>query len=171
MEQRFEVDVPLDLRRTLRLMEMWGATTWLKTDDSGCWFAQREASGAATVRIVQHPDHLHAEAWGPGAEELLARVPQLAGLDNVGAEDVVPAHPRLREILKRSRGVRVGRSGRVYSRLVSTGLAQIMRMPAVYQGCLITPRMPVVSSCPVSVSPFPDSCCLTCRMPRNCSRS
>ena len=124
MEQRFEVSVPLDLARTLRSMEMWGAMTWLKTDASGCWFAQREASGPATVHIVQHPDHLQAQAWGPGAEELLARVPQLAGLDNVGVEDIRPRHPIVRDIIQRSRGLRVGRSGRVYSRLVSTGLAQ-----------------------------------------------
>jgi 3-methyladenine DNA glycosylase/8-oxoguanine DNA glycosylase len=124
MEQRFEVAVPLDLARTLRSMEMWGATTWLKTDESGCWFAQREDSGPATVHIVQRPGHLHARAWGPGAEELLARVPQLAGLDNVGVEDIRPAHPVVRQIIKRFQGLRVGRSGRVYSRLVSAGLAQ-----------------------------------------------
>jgi 3-methyladenine DNA glycosylase/8-oxoguanine DNA glycosylase len=64
-----------------------------------------------------------AAAWGPGAACLLSTVPDLLGArDDPSGFD--PAHPRLRQALKVYRGVRIGRSGRVFEALVPAVLEQ-----------------------------------------------
>jgi 3-methyladenine DNA glycosylase/8-oxoguanine DNA glycosylase len=66
---------------------------------------------------------LTAEAWGPGASWLLARVDALTGANDraVGFAD---AHPEVERSLRLTRGVRVGASGGLYHHLLPTILAQ-----------------------------------------------
>ena len=118
------LDRPIDLRRTVQMMTMWGATTWLKADESGVWWARRTRSGEGTVRVVHAGDHLAGEAWGDGGDWLLARVPELLGLDRPGVEAVPDAHPLVTELKRRFAGLRIGCVGELYPRLVATALAQ-----------------------------------------------
>ncbi len=108
----------------MRLMCLWGGTTWLKVDADGAWYAARTREGGATVRINHGGDHIAAEAWGPGATALLDEVPALVGLDRPPLSSLSLDHPVLAGIARRHPGVRVARSGRVYPRLVSAALAQ-----------------------------------------------
>ena len=108
------------------MMAMWGATTWLKADETGAWYAERTPEGPGTLHVVHRGDHLEAEAFGPGGEGLLPRVPELFGLERPGVEAIEPHHPLVRDLRLKMTGLRVGRSGRVYSRLVSAGLAQLV---------------------------------------------
>lgn len=124
MERRFELTRPLDLRWTLRLMSLWGATTWLKVDESGAWYARRTPEGPGTVHIVHRGDHLLARAYGHGGAAVLDDVPELVGIDDPGLDGLDLDHPRLRELTRSMRGCRQGRSGQVYPRLVAAGLAQ-----------------------------------------------
>lgn len=124
MKRLFQVDGPLDLGITLRMMGMWGATTWARVDATGAWYAERNLEGPATVRLVREGAALSAEAWGPGALPLLDRVPELCGLGDPGASAIVPAHPIMRDLVKRMAGYRVGRSGQAYPRLIAAGIAQ-----------------------------------------------
>jgi 3-methyladenine DNA glycosylase/8-oxoguanine DNA glycosylase len=105
-------------------MCMWGATTWLKIDDSGAWYADRTPSGTATVRLRLNSGVLTADAWGEGAEDLLKRVPGLCGLHDAGVEAIEPSHSVVRELQKRMRGYRIGRVGLSYQRLVAAAIAQ-----------------------------------------------
>ncbi len=123
----FPTNGPLDLRRTVRTMSLWGATTWLKADDSGAWYAERTPDGPGTVHVVHRGDALEAEAFGPGGERLLPRVPELFGLERPGIEAIDAPHPLVRELQRRAVGLRIGRTGRVYSRLVSAGRPQLVR--------------------------------------------
>ena len=124
MEKRFELTRPLNLECTLRVLSLWGATTWIKVDESGAWYARRARSGPGTVHIRHRGDHLLVETFGAGGESVLEDVPALVGLDDVGLEGVAPAHPMIEELKKRMHGCRQGRSGQVYPRLISAGLAQ-----------------------------------------------
>lgn len=124
MERRFEVNGPHSLRATLRALSLWGATTWIKVDETGAWYARRTPDGPGTVHIRHRGDHLLVEAYGDGGERVLDDVPGLCGLDDPGLDAVEAAHPRIAELIRENRGMRQGRSGQVYSRLVSTGLAQ-----------------------------------------------
>jgi len=118
------VDGPLDLRRTLRFMLMWGASSWLKIDDSGAWYARRTADGPATICIRHKGDRLVTAGWGPGAVALLADVPMLAGLGNRGVADVTPTTDRVRDLRIKMIGTRQARSGQVFPQLVSVALGQ-----------------------------------------------
>ena len=73
------------------------------------------AAGASTV--------VSATAWGPGAAWLLDQLPGMLGADDDPAS-FAPAHPFLRELARRHRGTRVGRSGRVLEALVPAVLEQ-----------------------------------------------
>lgn len=70
-ERSWPLERPLDLRWTLRLSALWGATPWLKVDDGGAWYARRSAQGTATVQLEHRGDQLVGRAWGDGAEALL----------------------------------------------------------------------------------------------------
>jgi 3-methyladenine DNA glycosylase/8-oxoguanine DNA glycosylase len=64
-----------------------------------------------------------ARAWGPGADWMLAALPDLLGAsDDPGG--FRPAHPLLRDAVRRYPGFRVGRSGRVLEALVPAVLEQ-----------------------------------------------
>ena len=129
MPERILVDVPLNVGRTLTVMEMWGATTWLRRDGPHTWYAQREAEGPGTVCITEGEGHVEVAAWGPGGDALAQRVPELLGLHRPGLDRVEPHHPIVREAQRKLHGLRVGRSGRVYARLVGTALAQKVTGP------------------------------------------
>jgi 3-methyladenine DNA glycosylase/8-oxoguanine DNA glycosylase len=77
--------------------------------------AARPAAAARTV--------VSATAWGPGAGWLLAALPSLLGADDDPA-GFRPEHPLLRELSRRHRGARVGRSGLVFEALVPAVLEQ-----------------------------------------------
>lgn len=124
VEKTLELTRPLSLQWTLRALSLWGATTWLKVDESGAWYARLTKSGPGTVHICHRGDHLWVESFGEGGETILAEVPALVGLDDPGLEAVEPVHPLIDELKKRMRGCRQGRSGHVYPRLVAAGLAQ-----------------------------------------------
>lgn len=124
--RRFPLDDrPLDLRQTLRLSNMWGATSWIQVDRTGAWYAERTPEGPATVCIRHQGDHLLAGAWGPGTARLLDKLPQLVGLGDPGLSEVDAAgNAFVHQTLKRFRGYRQGRTGQVYPHLVSAALAQ-----------------------------------------------
>lgn len=123
---RFPTHGPIDLGNTVRMMALWGGTTWVKADETGAWYAERTPDGPGTVHVVLRGDHLEAEAFGSGGERLLPRVPELFGLERPGVEAVEAHAPLVRDLRRKMVGLRVGRSGRVYSRLVSAGLAQLV---------------------------------------------
>ena len=103
---------------------LWGATTWLKVDESGAWYTRRTKAGPATIRMVHQGDVVAAEAWGPGAQLLLDSVPDLLGLNAAGIEDVTPHHPVVYDLIRKMRGYRQACSGDVYPRLISAAIAQ-----------------------------------------------
>ncbi len=129
IEEIIPFDGVVDVPRTLKVMELWGASPWLRVEGEVAWFAQREASGVATVELSAVPGGVRARGYGAGAEELLARVPSLLGLERPGLARVEPHHDVVREVQKRLPGLRVGRSGLVYPGLVATALAQKVTGP------------------------------------------
>src|SRR5689334_7634176 len=83
-------------------------------------------SGASTtiLRLTDRGTVLDAEAFGPGAEEALARVPALVGLDDDSRGFDPSLHPVVAS-LARGRGVSpLGRTGAVLEALVPAVLEQ-----------------------------------------------
>jgi 3-methyladenine DNA glycosylase/8-oxoguanine DNA glycosylase len=126
MDDVFEVTGPLDLRRTLRPLDLLPGPT--RIDGSGeAWRAMYTSAGPATVRLRTAPGggttRVEATAWGPGAAAALAAAPALVG----GHDDpsvLVPQHPVVSDLQRRFRGLRLGRTGAVFDALVPAVLGQ-----------------------------------------------
>jgi 3-methyladenine DNA glycosylase/8-oxoguanine DNA glycosylase len=93
-------------------------------DAAGWWLAIGTPLGAATLRLREVPGQIEAAAWGPGAEQAIASVPDLLGArDDADGFDAT-RHPVVAELHHRFPGLRLTRAGRVMPYLVPTVLGQ-----------------------------------------------
>jgi 3-methyladenine DNA glycosylase/8-oxoguanine DNA glycosylase len=92
--------------------------------------------GASTLvlRLADRGATLEAEVFGPGAEEALARVPALAGLedDDRGFEPAL--HPEVAALARSHPGLRLGRTGAVLDALVPAVLEQKITGTEAWRG-------------------------------------
>jgi 3-methyladenine DNA glycosylase/8-oxoguanine DNA glycosylase len=118
----------VDVRLVLGVHRRGPQDPAFQLDESGAiWRTTLTPDGPATARIrsgrADAGTSVTASAWGPGAGWLLARLP-----DQLGASDdpaaFRPEHPRLRELVTRYAGLRLGRTGRVLEALVPAVLEQ-----------------------------------------------
>ncbi|WP_258723312.1 DNA-3-methyladenine glycosylase family protein [Cellulomonas sp. NS3] len=116
---------PVDLTVTLqRLAHGRFDPTQQRTPDGALWRTTRPPSGPATLRLVQRGTHrVDASAWGPGAAEALASVPELLG-DRDDPSSFSPLRADLHDAHRRHSGLRVPRTGRVLEALVPAVLEQ-----------------------------------------------
>lgn len=68
-------------------------------------------------------DAVRAQAWGPGAEEFVERLPALLGADD-DAAGFAPHEPTIAAALRRAPHLRLGKSGRVLEALIPAILEQ-----------------------------------------------
>ena len=117
MKQR-SIDIPfhLDLRSTL------GSGGADPTGTRG-WWATRTPEGPGTTLMDSAGDKIEASAWGAGADWILDRIPALLGFDD-HPEDLVPIHPLVKDLHERNRGLRIGRTDRVFESIVPAILGQ-----------------------------------------------
>lgn len=107
-----------------------------RTDETGAhWLAMRMASGPTTLRIESIPGlgEVRGEAWGPGADEALAALPELLGAEDVVA-DFKPHHPAVAEAWRRFGNHRIGRTSRILEALVPAALEQKVTGQEAYAG-------------------------------------
>jgi hypothetical protein len=131
----------VDIRLTLIVHRRGPHDPAFRTGPGGAiWRTCLTPAGPGTLRLTRAPavvpvgsgrdaasgspvTHVRAQAWGDGAEWLLAKVPDLLGVrDNPGG--LRPAHPRLRELVLRLRWLRIGRTDRVLEALIPAVLEQ-----------------------------------------------
>jgi 3-methyladenine DNA glycosylase/8-oxoguanine DNA glycosylase len=110
LTHRIPVEVPLDLKATLRPLHGWFA-------DDGWWMTARTRLGPATLRITRTRDHLVGDVWGEGAPWMLERLGKIAGLDDDPASFSTD-HPVVGELHRRHPGWRFGSTGQVFDALV-----------------------------------------------------
>ncbi len=119
----YTVDGPLDLRRTLAPLSRGPGDPTIRLTSGRAWWATRTPDGAATVALSHDGPALRAEAWGPGAERAVARVPALLGLGRT-PEPIPTGHPLVAQLARRTPGVRIPRSGAVLESLIPAILEQ-----------------------------------------------
>ncbi|GAA0597504.1 DNA-3-methyladenine glycosylase [Kutzneria viridogrisea] len=90
--------------------------------DGALWLTANTTTGPATLRLSRD-DEVLATAWGEGADELLAGVPELlgAGDDDSGFES---HHELIAQTRRRMPGLRLGATGRVWDVLLPAILEQ-----------------------------------------------
>jgi 3-methyladenine DNA glycosylase/8-oxoguanine DNA glycosylase len=112
------------VRRTLGPLRRGRADPTYRSGQDGVWRTSQMATGPVTYRVHQRGAHeVHAQAWGPGAEEAIAWMPELLG----GRDDptgFAPVHPLLEQAHRAHPGLRVARTGRVMEALVPAVLEQ-----------------------------------------------
>ena len=91
--------------------------------DAEAWWVTRTPAGPATLRIELAAPEVTAEAWGEGSDWVLEHAPDLIGRhDRPGDFDPPPG--LMRDLARRSPGLRLGRTGRVLEAVLPAILGQ-----------------------------------------------
>jgi 3-methyladenine DNA glycosylase/8-oxoguanine DNA glycosylase len=137
--REWQAPYPVDVRMTLSVHRRGPRDPAFRVDESGSvWRTSLTPDGPGTIRVTAAPVRLgaapaqpvspqrtcvRAAAWGPGAGWLLSQLPSMLGAEDDPA-GFAPDHPLLRDLARRHRGTRIGRSGRVLEALVPAVLEQ-----------------------------------------------
>ncbi|WP_035848564.1 DNA-3-methyladenine glycosylase family protein [Kitasatospora azatica] len=124
---------PLDLHRTLApLRHGPGDPACRVTGDGAVWRASRTPAGIGTLRVEAGPGQVRAQAWGPAADWLLDRLPELLGATDDPSGLVLPPGP-VREAQRANPGLRLCRTGLVLESLVPAILGQKVTSDEAYR--------------------------------------
>ena len=92
--------------------------------DGAIWRTSLMRSGPVTARITRSsPNTIDSEAWGSGAGEFTDALPALLGADD-DASGFSPDEPTIAELHRRVPHLRLGRTGRDWSRCIPAVLEQ-----------------------------------------------
>lgn len=118
-------DWPCPAGSILRQQRRGSSDPSYRIDASGAhWRGVRTPEGPATLRVLQDPAGVvHASAWGPGADWVLASVPGLLGADD-DVSGFEPIHPLVADAWRRRPHARFGRSGLVMQTLIPSIIEQ-----------------------------------------------
>jgi 3-methyladenine DNA glycosylase/8-oxoguanine DNA glycosylase len=83
----------------------------------------RTPEGASTLHIRRSGNAVEATGYGPGKAWAVQTAPGIVGLDD-HPEDFHTDHPLVRELHRRSRGLRMGKTGRLFDPLLVAIVAQ-----------------------------------------------
>jgi 3-methyladenine DNA glycosylase/8-oxoguanine DNA glycosylase len=102
-----------------------GDPTFRRTPDGAIWRGIRTPEGSATLRIVSDPDAgtVTGEAWGSGAEWVLAQLPRMLGADD-DPSGFEPLHQPIAEAWRRHGNWRLGATDLVMESLVPAIIEQ-----------------------------------------------
>lgn len=117
---------PVDVRLTLSALRMGRADPCHRLSaDGAVWRTGLMATGPVTYRVVNDGSlyAVRADAWGPGAVEMMDGLADLLG-GRDRPETFRADHPRLRSAERRLAGLRVPRTGLVFEALVPAVLHQ-----------------------------------------------
>jgi 3-methyladenine DNA glycosylase/8-oxoguanine DNA glycosylase len=116
------LDAPLDLAASMGPLARGRGDRTIRIASGRAWWATRTAAGVATLGLAVSGDRLSAEAWGPGADRLIERVPRLfsAPTGSLASDE----DRRISALARRVPGVRVLRTEAVLDALVAAILEQ-----------------------------------------------
>ncbi|MFD4574113.1 DNA-3-methyladenine glycosylase family protein [Streptomyces sp. NPDC058417] len=126
---------PLDLGLVLGPLRRGPADpTFRALPDGSVWRASRTPDGPGTLRVsvAAASGAVRGEAWGPGAQWLLERLPQLLGADDT-PEAFTPRHRLLAVTRHRRPGLRLTRTGLVLESLIPSVLEQKVTTDEAYR--------------------------------------
>ncbi|MEU5181544.1 DNA-3-methyladenine glycosylase 2 family protein [Streptomyces longwoodensis] len=126
-------DGPLDLGLVLGPLRRGPADpTFRAMPDGSVWRASLTPTGPGTLRVSAYGGAVRGEAWGPGADWLLDRLPDMLGAaDDPSA--FVPRHRLLAHARHRRPGLRLIRTGLVLESLIPSVLEQKVTTDEAYR--------------------------------------
>jgi 3-methyladenine DNA glycosylase/8-oxoguanine DNA glycosylase len=158
LQTRIHPRLPVDLSLTLRLLRHGHGDPCVRVDRSGAWWrATRTPEGPATVRVAADGPEIVVSAWGDGAEWAVAAAPELVGSrDSLDGFD--PGVGLIRELHRRIRGLRIGRTKAVFEALLPTVTEQKVQgvqARASYRAIVRTWGQPAPGPEPLRLQPAP----------------
>ncbi|MET9257796.1 DNA-3-methyladenine glycosylase 2 family protein [Streptomyces sp. NPDC003717] len=133
-------DGPVELGLVLGVLRRGpGDPTFRTTPDGSVWRTARTPAGPGTLRVCARGGEVLGEAWGPGAEWLLDRLPSLLGADD-DPSAFVPRHRLLAVTAHRRPGLRLGRTGLVLESLIPSVLEQKVTTLEAYRAWRVLVR-------------------------------
>ena len=116
---------PVDARLTLSIMRMGRTDPCHRpAPDGSLWRTALMPGGPVLYRVANRGrERVVAHAWGPGAEEMLAGLPDLLG-GRDRPETFEPGHPLLESAARRHVGLRIPRTGLLVESLIPAVLHQ-----------------------------------------------
>ncbi|MGW5653029.1 DNA-3-methyladenine glycosylase family protein [Streptomyces humi] len=109
-----------------------GDPTFRATPDGSVWRASLTPAGPGTLRVRAYGAEVRGEAWGPGGEWLLERLPELLGAADDPAV-FVPRHRVVAAARHRRPGLRLTRTGLVLESLIPSVLEQKVTTDEAYR--------------------------------------
>lgn len=119
------LDAPLDLRDTLAPLSLGPRDPTLRLQAGTAHWALHTPDGPTALAMEVHDSTLHGAAWGPGAPWALCHLADLSGAWDAPTSPLED-HPRLRELVRRTPGLRLARTHRVVDALVGAILQQLV---------------------------------------------
>lgn len=116
------LDAPLDLAASMAPLVRGHGDRTVRIASRRAWWATRTLDGPATLGLTVAGDRLTADAWGPGGERLLERVPRL--FSEATGSLAGDGDPRISALARRAPGVRILRTEAVFDVLVAAILEQ-----------------------------------------------
>lgn len=123
---------PVDLGLVLGPLRRGPADPTFRTAPGAIWRATRTPAGPATLRVAAQGGEVLADAWGPGADWVLDRLPELLGAADDPAA-FVPRHKLLHASHRRRPGLRLTRTGLVLESLIPVILEQKVTTDEAYR--------------------------------------
>ncbi|MFB7634904.1 DNA-3-methyladenine glycosylase family protein [Streptomyces sp. NPDC056149] len=125
---------PYDLHRTLGVLRRGPGDPAFAVRGDEVWRASRTPAGPGTLRLVARPAEgtVAATAWGPGAQWLLEKLPELLG-ECDEPEQLTARHRVVHEARRRHPGVRLARTGLVLESLIPSVLEQKVTSDEAYR--------------------------------------
>jgi 3-methyladenine DNA glycosylase/8-oxoguanine DNA glycosylase len=118
-----DLDGPLDLPGSLGPLVRGHGDRTIRIARDRAWWTTRTPDGVATVGIrAAGPGRLHGEAWGPGANAAVARLPRLFSRGTSELGDT--SDERISTLARRRPGLRVLRTAAVLESLIPAILEQ-----------------------------------------------
>ncbi|PRH76810.1 3-methyladenine DNA glycosylase [Streptomyces solincola] len=120
---------PYDLACTLRVLRRGSGDPTCRLEDDGTWWRTTlTPAGPATLKIIDKTGpaasrRITGEAWGPGADWVLERLPALLGAHDDPAA-FVPRHYVVAVAHRKHAGLRLAATGLVMESLIPTVLEQ-----------------------------------------------
>jgi 3-methyladenine DNA glycosylase/8-oxoguanine DNA glycosylase len=113
----------LEVAATVGLLSRGRGDPTTTRDARGLWRTAATPAGPGTLLLAGHAGEVTATAWGPGADWLVAGVPELLGSAD-SPETFVPGHPLLRDAARRRAGMRTPRCRLVFEMTMAAVLEQ-----------------------------------------------
>jgi 3-methyladenine DNA glycosylase/8-oxoguanine DNA glycosylase len=116
---------PVSLSQTLGVLQRGRRDPTMQLGLGGVWRASRSPEGPFTTHLSSlEPTVVRVRAWGPGADWALDAVPRLLGAADDTADEFVPHHPVIAELVRRHPHVRLVRTEAPFEALVPGILEQ-----------------------------------------------